>query len=422
MPRLRDFPAIGRALLAADFLGVDAGDLVVANKITVQDLLDFITPNFAAAAHTHPTGDIVNLSEFIQDTVATLLVQGPNITLTYNDGANTLTIEAAAGGAGYTDEQVRDVMGVALVQGAGITITPNDVADTITIASTITQYTDEMARDALGAALVQGAGITITPNDVADTITVACTITQYTDELAQDAVFGAIADSSTIDGTYNDAGNSFSLAVITQMSITSDASGIKLVNDSAAPGANMVYGTDGAGAKGWKADPGGGSGQSLVKKAGSVNQTAVSNVEVVFGTVDLTLAANDVIWFEAHGRIHNNSGATRTYTLGIQLEGEELNVVASTTIAANTITPFTIWGTIAIRSSSLSEWLCICSITPTTTDNGAAATAISRHAWRTSATNHVGANQTAEFKIISSGTGTQNFWVHGYNIRQIGAI
>ena len=33
----------------------------------------------------------------------------------------------------YTDEQVRDVIGTALVAGANVTITPNDGADTITI-------------------------------------------------------------------------------------------------------------------------------------------------------------------------------------------------------------------------------------------------------------------------------------------------
>lgn len=44
----------------------------------------------------------------------------------------------------------------------------------------------------------------------------------------------------------------------TQMSITSDGSGLKLSADSASPGNNKVYGTDGSGVKGWKADPAGG--------------------------------------------------------------------------------------------------------------------------------------------------------------------
>lgn len=45
-------------------------------------------------------------------------------------------IEAVVAGGGYTDEQVRDVIGAALVAGTNITITVNDGADTITIDAT----------------------------------------------------------------------------------------------------------------------------------------------------------------------------------------------------------------------------------------------------------------------------------------------
>jgi len=41
----------------------------------------------------------------------------------------------SASGSSYTDEQVRDVIGTALVAGSNVTITPNDGADTITIAA-----------------------------------------------------------------------------------------------------------------------------------------------------------------------------------------------------------------------------------------------------------------------------------------------
>ena len=42
------------------------------------------------------------------------------------------------------------------------------------------------------------------------------------------------------------------LSVATQMSITSDASGLKLVNDATSPGNNYVYGTSSLGVKGWR--------------------------------------------------------------------------------------------------------------------------------------------------------------------------
>lgn len=49
------------------------------------------------AQHTAVT---TGLNETIDDRVASLLVAGSNITLTYDDGANTLTIDASGGGGG----------------------------------------------------------------------------------------------------------------------------------------------------------------------------------------------------------------------------------------------------------------------------------------------------------------------------------
>ena len=39
-------------------------------------------------------------TELIQDTLSTTLVQGANVTLTYDDGAGTLTVAATGGGGG----------------------------------------------------------------------------------------------------------------------------------------------------------------------------------------------------------------------------------------------------------------------------------------------------------------------------------
>lgn len=80
---------------------------------------------------------------------------------------------AVAPVAGYTDEQARDAIGTALVAGTGVTVTVNDGADTITLATTITQYTDEMAQDAVGGILTDSSTIDFTYNDGANTITAA---------------------------------------------------------------------------------------------------------------------------------------------------------------------------------------------------------------------------------------------------------
>lgn len=63
----------------------------------------------ARANHTgtQTASTISDFSEAVDDRVSSLLVAGTNVTLTYNDGANTLTIDAAGGGGGgLTQAQV----------------------------------------------------------------------------------------------------------------------------------------------------------------------------------------------------------------------------------------------------------------------------------------------------------------------------
>jgi hypothetical protein len=72
-------------------------------------------------------------------------------------------------------------------------------------------------------------------------------------DVLHDAV--TVADSTTVDMSLT--GQQVSAAVISQMSITSDASGIKLSGDSASPGNTMLYGTNGSGTKGWYSQPSG---------------------------------------------------------------------------------------------------------------------------------------------------------------------
>lgn len=80
---------------------------------------------------------LTGLAEVVQDIVGAFIVAGTNTTATYDDAANTFTINATAGGGGTTDpEIVRDVIGGALTAGSGIQITVNDAGDTITVAST----------------------------------------------------------------------------------------------------------------------------------------------------------------------------------------------------------------------------------------------------------------------------------------------
>ena len=66
-----------------------------------------------------------------------------------------------------------------------------------------------------------------------------------------------VSDTTTIDLTLT--GQQISGAVIVQMSVTSDASGLKLSGDAASPGNTKYYGTDGSGTKGFHTFPAGSS-------------------------------------------------------------------------------------------------------------------------------------------------------------------
>ncbi len=85
----------------------DTAAQVLAKLITVDgagsgldaDLLDGMDSTaFAPVSHTHTAANVTDFSEAVDDRVAALLVQGANVTLTYNDAANTLTVAASGGG------------------------------------------------------------------------------------------------------------------------------------------------------------------------------------------------------------------------------------------------------------------------------------------------------------------------------------
>lgn len=56
----------------------------------------------ASSSHTHTASAITDFSEAVDDRVAALLVQGSNVTLTYNDAANTLTVAATGSSDPWT--------------------------------------------------------------------------------------------------------------------------------------------------------------------------------------------------------------------------------------------------------------------------------------------------------------------------------
>ena len=53
----------------------------------------------AASSHTHTASEVTDFAEAVDDRVGSLLVAGSNVTLTYNDAGNALTIAATTGGS-----------------------------------------------------------------------------------------------------------------------------------------------------------------------------------------------------------------------------------------------------------------------------------------------------------------------------------
>jgi hypothetical protein len=99
----------------------------------------------------------------------------------------------------YTDEQARDTLAAALVAGSNVTITPNDGGDTITISVSVpSSYSDEQAQDAFAALVAAGthSGISFTYNDAGNAIS-ATVAAQSWSQITGKPTFAAVATSGS---------------------------------------------------------------------------------------------------------------------------------------------------------------------------------------------------------------------------------
>jgi hypothetical protein len=98
---------------------------------------------------------------------------------------------------------------------------------------------------------------------------------------------------------------------------------LELVNDDATPGANKVYGTDGTGTKGWKADPtGGGSGATVTHGTFAAAPASPSNGDIHFVTgTPYYLSRESGAWV----------ARTRSHGVALTLPGQNSMAAASWT-------------------------------------------------------------------------------------------
>jgi Repeat of unknown function (DUF5907) len=123
---------------------------------------------------------------------------------------------------------------------------------------------DDTTAGYLAGKLVPGQGMTLTPSAPGvQTLTVATGAA--IDVLDTDTLALHITPGGLLWGDTRQ-----------QMSLTSDAAGLKLAGDIATPGGSMLYGTDAGGTRGWHAQPAGGGGGGELTDGDKVDITVSS--------------------------------------------------------------------------------------------------------------------------------------------------
>jgi hypothetical protein len=133
---------------------------------------------------TEGTTNLFFTNERVDDRVNGLLTAGSNITLTYDDTANTLTIASTD-----TEDDLS-----------------NNDTDDLSEGTTNLYFTDERVDDRVNGLLTAGSNITLTYDDAANTLTIASTDTGLTD-IVNDASpqLGGILDTNSFDVDFNDS-------------------------------------------------------------------------------------------------------------------------------------------------------------------------------------------------------------------------
>lgn len=167
----------GRSLLtlvdaAALRTAAGLGDLATLSTITSSEITDgtivnadingaaaialskLATDPLARANHTgtQTASTISDLTEAVQDIAGALIVAGANVTVTYDDAANTLTLAVS----GLT-EAVQDIVGALGFGGSGLSATYDDAGNTLVLDVNVDNSSIEVASDALR---VKAGGVT----------------------------------------------------------------------------------------------------------------------------------------------------------------------------------------------------------------------------------------------------------------------
>jgi hypothetical protein len=187
---------------------------------------------------TIQVADITDFAEGVDDRVNALLQPGTNISLSYNNEANTLTINSTLG-----NEEVQDAIGTYISGVSGIAVSYNDTTGYTTIslsdpsiqAADVTDFS-EAVDDRVSNLLTQGSGIGLSYNDDSNALQIRVTgipsslVTNFAssvNDLIDSAVSTSIVAGSGIDIVYNSGNNT-----LTVSSPLTAGSGISLSHSS----------------------------------------------------------------------------------------------------------------------------------------------------------------------------------------------
>lgn len=182
--------------------------------------------------------DITDFAEGVDDRVSSLLQAGTNISLSYNDEANTLTINSTLG-----TEEVQDAIGTYLTGISGISVSYNDTTGYTTLslsdptiqASDVTDFS-EAVDDRVSSLISSGSGIGVSYNDNSNSLLVSVTgipvslVTNFAsgvNALIDNAVSTSIVGGSGVDLMYNSETNT-----LTVSSVISAGSGVSVSHNA----------------------------------------------------------------------------------------------------------------------------------------------------------------------------------------------
>lgn len=150
------------------------GTIALLSDITDNQTL---SENTATGELTISGGNTIDLSELLQDEVNAFLIAGSGILITYNDGANTLTIANTGDDNASDDLTLTTNFGgdVSGIYNAIVVADDSHNHSASSITTNIVSSLDGVTNDGGNIDLVAGANITITPDDGANTITIAAT-------------------------------------------------------------------------------------------------------------------------------------------------------------------------------------------------------------------------------------------------------